>query len=78
MCLAVPMQITRLDGSHARCAVSGVERDVSVFLLQGEDLRIGDYVLIHVGYAIQKLTAEQAESTLDLFRQLDAEPLPDA
>ena len=75
MCLAVPMQITQLNGFDARCSARGVERDVSLFLLQGEPVNIGDYVLIHVGYAIQKLSAEQAESTWELFDQiLDEEP----
>ena len=75
MCLAVPMQVTRLDGFDARCSARGVERDVSLFLLQGEDITVGDYVLIHVGYAIQKLSAEQARETWELFDQiLDKEP----
>jgi hydrogenase expression/formation protein HypC len=75
MCLAVPMQITRLNGFEARCSARGVERDVSLFLLQGENVDVGDFVLIHVGYAIQKLSAEQAQSTWELFDQiLDEEP----
>ncbi len=79
MCLAVPMQITHIDGFDARCSARGVERDVSLFLLQGEPVNIGDYVLIHVGYAIQKLSAEQAQSTWELFDQiLDEEPLLNA
>ncbi|MFZ4700366.1 MAG: HypC/HybG/HupF family hydrogenase formation chaperone [Candidatus Methylumidiphilus sp.] len=79
MCLAVPMQITHIDGFDARCSARGVERNVSLFLLQGEPVNIGDYVLIHVGYAIQTLSAEQAQSTWELFDQiLDEEPLLNA
>lgn len=75
MCLAVPMQIIRLDGLDARCSARGVERDVSLFLLQGDEIRVGDYLLIHVGYAIQKLSAEQARETWELFDQiLEEEP----
>jgi hydrogenase expression/formation protein HypC len=75
MCLAVPMQITQLNGFEARCSARGVERDVSLFLLQDDTLQLGDYVLIHVGYAIQRLSAEQAKETWDLFDQiLDEEP----
>jgi len=75
MCLAVPMQITRLEGYEARCSARGVERDVSLFLLQDDTLQVGDYVLIHVGYAIQRLSAEQARETWELFDQiLDQEP----
>lgn len=78
MCLAVPMQITQLNGFDARCSARGVERDISLFLLQGEEVNIGDYVLIHVGYAIQKLSAEQAQSTWELFDQILDEPLLNA
>lgn len=70
MCLAVPMQITQLNGFDAKCSARGVERDVSLFLLQGEEINIGDYVLIHVGYAIQKLSAEQAQASWELFDQI--------
>jgi hydrogenase expression/formation protein HypC len=64
------MQIIRIEGTEARCAARGVERDVSVFMLRDEDLRVGDYVLIHVGYAIQKIDREDAESSWDLFDQM--------
>jgi hydrogenase expression/formation protein HypC len=78
MCLAIPMQITRIDGLNARCAVRGVERDVSLFLLQGEDIKVGDFVLIHVGYALQTLSAEEAEASWELFDQLLDEPLAES
>lgn len=69
------MQITQLNGFEARCSARGVERDVSLFLLQDDTLKVGDYVLIHVGYAIQTLSAEQARETWELFDQaLDEEP----
>ena len=70
MCLAIPMQVTRIDGLNARCAIRGVERDVSLFLLQGEDIKVGDFVLIHVGYAIQTLSAEEAAASWELFDQI--------
>ena len=73
MCLAVPMQITQLDGLNARCAAKGVERQVSLFLLQDEPPEIGDWVLIHVGYALQVVSAEDARETWDLLDQLGAE-----
>lgn len=70
MCLAIPMQITHTDGTRARCSARGVEREVSLFLLQDERLAVGDFVLIHVGYAIQKISAEEAQSTWDLFDEI--------
>lgn len=73
MCLAIPMQITQIDGYMARCAARGVEREVSLFLLQDEPVQIDDHVLIHVGYAIQKITAEEAFSTWELLDQIAEE-----
>lgn len=70
MCLAIPMQITNINGFNARCAAKGVERDVSLFLLQGEMLQEGDYVLIHVGYAIQKISEQEAQSSWELLDQM--------
>lgn len=70
MCLAVPMQVTRIEGVNARCAIRGVERDVSLFLLQDQNVQVGDYVLIHVGYAIQSLTPEEATASWELFDQI--------
>lgn len=73
MCLAIPMQITQIDGFMARCAAKGVEREVSLILLQDESVQIDDHVLIHVGYAIQKITAEDALSTWELLDQINEE-----
>ena len=70
MCLAIPMQITQIDGFAARCSAKGVVRDVSLFMLQDEPIGVGDWVLIHVGYAIQKISAEEARESWELFDQL--------
>lgn len=70
MCLAVPMQIRSIDGFQCTCEARGIEREVSLFLLQGEDLAPGDHVLVHVGYAIQKVNAEQAADSWQLFDQM--------
>jgi hydrogenase expression/formation protein HypC len=78
MCLAIPMKISRIDGLNARCASKGVERDVSLILLQDETPKEGDYVLIHVGYAIQKISEEEAVSTWELLDQMLAMEAADA
>lgn len=70
MCLAVPMQITKIDKFNAHCVAKGVERDVSLFLLQDEKIKEGDYLLIHVGYAIQKISETEAHSTWELLDQI--------
>ena len=49
MCLAVPMKITAIDGYQCTCEAKGIEREVSLFMLQNEDVAVGDYILVHVG-----------------------------
>lgn len=70
MCLGIPMEVIAVDGFLARCSARGVEREVSLFLLQDEPVATGDFVLVHVGYAIQKMTPQQARSTWELFDEV--------
>ena len=70
MCLAVPMQIKSIDRHQAVCEAKGVERDVSLFMLQDEPLTAGDYVLVHVGYAIQKVAGQDARTAWELFDEI--------
>ena len=79
MCLAIPMQVIEVDGFQARCAAKGVERDVNLFMLQDETVHPGEFVLVHVGYAIQKVSPQEARSAWELFDQmLAAEQATDA
>lgn len=73
MCLAVPMKVTSIDGYQCTCEAKGIEREVSLFMLQHEDVAIGDHVLVHVGYAIQKVSAEEAAESWVLFDEMLAE-----
>ena len=75
MCLAVPMQVVEIDGLSARCEAKGVERTVSLFLLQHETVRPGDGVMIHLGYAIQKVSAAEARSAWALYDEMLAADL---
>jgi hydrogenase expression/formation protein HypC len=68
MCLAIPMQLTEISGDRGVAEAGGVRREVWLQLLDG--LKIGDYVLVHAGFAIQKVDEEEARKTLDLFREL--------
>lgn len=70
MCLAIPMQVIAIEGFSARCQAKGVERDVNLFMLQDDSVRPGDYVMVHVGYAIQKMTPQEAQSAWELFDQI--------
>jgi hydrogenase expression/formation protein HypC len=69
------MRIIAIEGHNARCDAGGVERDVSLFMLQEEGVKVDDFVIVHVGYAIQKVTPEEAQTTWELFDELlRAEP----
>lgn len=70
MCLAIPMQIESVDGFMARCQAKGIYRDVSLFMMQDAPPKIGDYVMVHVGYAIQKVSEADARTAWELFDQI--------
>jgi len=70
MCLGIPMQIKEISGFNARCEAKGVERDVSLFMLPENDVSPGDFVVVHVGYAIQKLTEEEARSAWEVYDEM--------
>ena len=64
------MQITSMEGYLAQCEAKGVGRTVNLFLLQGSEIAVGDHVLVHVGYAIQKISHEEAYLTWELLDQV--------
>jgi hydrogenase expression/formation protein HypC len=70
MCLGIPMQIKSIEGYMARCEAKGVERDVSLFMMQDEEISIDDFVVVHVGYAIQKISEEEAQSAWEIYDQM--------
>jgi hydrogenase expression/formation protein HypC len=67
MCLGIPMQIKSIDGFTANCEAKGVHRDVSLFMMQDEDFQIDDFVVVHVGYAIQKITPQEARTAWEMY-----------
>ncbi len=70
MCLGIPMQIKQIDGFTARCEAKGIEREVSLFMLQHEELKPDDFVVVHVGYAIQKVTPQEARSAWEIYDEM--------
>jgi hydrogenase expression/formation protein HypC len=70
MCLAVPAEVLELrENDMALVSIGGAQREINVMLLE-DALSIGDYVLVHVGFAIERVDPEEAMKTLDLLRQL--------
>jgi len=70
MCLAIPMQVREIQGFNARCEAKGVERDVSLFLLQDQLPAVGDFVVVHVGYAIQIIEPDVARTAWELYDEM--------
>lgn len=68
MCLAVPAKITNIDGYLATCETEGVSSEIGIHLVPG--CSVGDWVLVHAGYAIQVINEQAAEETMDMLRQL--------
>lgn len=76
MCLALPARVIEIDASckHGTVDMGGVRKQVSLALL--DEVQLGDYVIVHVGYALTLLDQEEAEHTLALFAQMAAEAQP--
>jgi hydrogenase expression/formation protein HypC len=71
MCLAIPTQVTAIDENRiATVELGGVERQIS--LIMTPEARVGDYVLVHTGYAIAVMDPEEAQASLEAFAQLQA------
>ena len=75
MCLAIPAQVVELrPDDNALVDLAGVRKEISLALVEG--VAVGDYVIVHVGYALNKLDSDEAEKTLKLFAELGQ--LPDS
>ena len=74
MCLAVPMKIVQREGQLGIAELEGVRREVALHFVDAE---VGDYVLVHAGFAIQKVDEASALETIELFREMLAEDAPD-
>ncbi len=77
MCLAIPVRVVeKRDGDVAIVDLAGIRKEISLALV--DDVEVGDYVILHVGYALTKLDPDEAERTLALFREagMGAEATP--
>ena len=69
MCVGVPMQVVSIDNCNAITEIDGVRREASLMLL-AEELNVGDFVIVHAGFAISKLDEEDARETLAMMREV--------
>lgn len=68
MCLAVPALIKKIEGKEADVEIGGISRRISLWLTP--EARVGDYVLLHTGYAISIIDQQEAEETLKLLEEI--------
>jgi hydrogenase expression/formation protein HypC len=66
MCLAIPMKVVSICGSLAQVDQGGLRKEVRIDLM--EDVAVGEYLLVHAGYAISRIDPEEARKTIELFR----------
>lgn len=68
MCLAVPMKVVQIDGEFGIAELGGLRRKVNLQLLP--KIKVGDYIIVHAGFGIEKLGAEEAEETLRMINEI--------
>ena len=68
MCLAMPMKINKIDGQTASCEAGGLLHDIRIDFIQ--DAKPGDYVMVHAGFAIEKMSEKEALENLDLLEEI--------
>ena len=70
MCLSIPAKIISIDGDKAKASLGGTVIDIGLQLV--EDVQVNDYVLIHTGFALQKISEEEAQATLKLINEYNS------
>jgi hydrogenase expression/formation protein HypC len=68
MCLSIPAEVIEINGKNAKVSIGGTTYNTSLELVN--DVKIGDYVLLHAGYAIEKIDKKMAEETLELLEEM--------
>lgn len=68
MCIGIPVKIVKIDGNNGIAEYGGVKRKVGLQLI--EDINIGDWVILHAGFAITKLDKQEAKETLELLKEI--------
>lgn len=76
MCLAIPMRIESIQGYTAQCEAKGIQREVSLFMLQDDPPQVGDFVMVQVGYALHTVSEADAMESWSLYDQILAELEP--
>jgi hydrogenase expression/formation protein HypC len=73
MCLAIPMRVISIDGDTIVAEIDGVKREASLMII-GEEIGVGDYVVVHAGFVISRMDEKEAQITLGLMKEMKSEP----
>lgn len=68
MCLAIPLKVTEVNGNDAMAEIEGVKRKIRIDFVK--DVKVGDYVIVHAGFALEKLDPEQAKKNMELIKEV--------
>ncbi len=72
MCLSIPSKVVKISEDETMCTVDtmGVQRDASLLMMIGEELNIGDYVLLHIGFVMNKIDEKEALASIDTYKEI--------
>ncbi|MEJ2489421.1 MAG: HypC/HybG/HupF family hydrogenase formation chaperone [Sulfurovaceae bacterium] len=72
MCLSIPSKVVKIDKENQSCVVDtmGVQREASLMMMAEDDVKIGDFVLIHIGFVMNTISKEDAQISLDTYQEL--------
>lgn len=70
MCFGIPMKVVEIDGLVAQCEARGVRREVNISMIQDGQVTTDDFVVVHLGHAIQKISQQDAETAWELYDQM--------
>lgn len=70
MCMGIPMQVKAINGLAARCEAKGAEREVSLLMLDPAEVAVGDFVVVHLGQALEKVTPERAAEAWAIYDEM--------
>jgi hydrogenase expression/formation protein HypC len=72
MCLSIPSKVVKISDDKTMCTVDtmGVQRDANLMMMDDEDVKVGDYVLLHIGFVMNKIDEEEALASIDTYREI--------
>jgi hydrogenase expression/formation protein HypC len=72
MCLSIPSKVVKISDDKTMCTVDtmGVQRDANLMMMDDEDVKVGDYVLLHIGFVMNKIDKEEALASIDTYREI--------